>query len=102
MYKLSILVGTDVLHFCNYNTPDVNVQIKRRISSELVIDTYVSFFYHQPLHNTFIFTLLHVSAVHFSHQQRVNMHKRLQRTIVYLNGKCRNISVLCTQYIDVT
>jgi len=39
MYKLSIVIGTDVLLFTS-NTPYVNIQIKRKILSELVIDTF--------------------------------------------------------------
>ena len=40
MYKLSIVIDTDVLRFTTINTPDVNIQIKRKILSELVIDTF--------------------------------------------------------------
>ena len=40
MYKLSIVIGTDVLLFTTSNTPDVNIQIKRKISSEVVMDTF--------------------------------------------------------------
>jgi len=40
MYKLSIVIGTDVLLFTTSNTPDVNIQLKRKILRELVIDTF--------------------------------------------------------------
>ena len=33
MYKLSIVIGTDVLVCTTNDTPDVNIQIKRKISS---------------------------------------------------------------------
>ena len=40
MCKLSIVIGADVLLFTTNNTPDVNIQKERKISSELVIDTF--------------------------------------------------------------
>jgi len=40
MYKISIVIGTDVLLFTTNNTPNVNILIKRKISSELVLDTF--------------------------------------------------------------
>jgi hypothetical protein len=40
MYKISIVIGTYVLLFIINNTPDVNIQLRRNISSELVTDTF--------------------------------------------------------------
>jgi len=40
MCKLNIIIDTDVLLFTTNNTPDVNIQIKQKILSELVIDTF--------------------------------------------------------------
>jgi hypothetical protein len=40
MYKISIVIGTDVLLFTTNDTPDVHILIKRKISYELVLDTF--------------------------------------------------------------
>jgi hypothetical protein len=39
MYKLSIVIGTDVLLFTTNNTPVISIRIKQKIAREFVIDT---------------------------------------------------------------